>query len=137
VGRNVKRALGPVVGIRELREVGGARKVVTVRLGKPRKDPRGDWICPYQVNGLGRNGVQEAHGVDALQALQLALEGIRTALDRSGKSLSWTGGEPGDTGFTRSVPAFFGLDFSRRLEQLIDHEVEQFSRAAEAKGHRE
>ena len=129
----MKRAVRPLIGIRELREVGKARKIITVRVGKPRKDPRGDWVCLYQVSGLGRNTIQRTHGVDALQAVQLALEGIRTGLERSGKVLSWKGGEPGDTGFTRSVPAFFGRDFSRRLERLIDEEVERFARAAEAK----
>lgn len=74
--------------------------------------------------------------MDALQALQLALEAIRTTLERNGKVLSWSGGEPGDTGFTRSVPTFYGLDFARRLERLIDHEVERFARAAETKHHR-
>lgn len=129
----MKPRLGTIVAVRELREIGSRQKVVTVRLGKPRKVRGGDWACPYQISGLGRAKVHYAYGVDALQALILAIEGIRTALEKTGRRLSWVGGEPGDTGFPRFVPTFFGLDFSKRLNKFLDQEVRRFARRAERK----
>ena len=48
---------------------------MSVRVGAPVPDPRvgGDWMCPGQVLGLGDEKVRAAHGVDAIQALQLCL----------------------------------------------------------------
>lgn len=129
----MKRRLGLIVGVRQLREVGSRSKVVTVTLGRPRRASSGDWACPYHVSGLGMRGIRYGRGFDAIQALLLAIEGIRSALESSGRRLSWMGGEPGDTGFTRFVPTFFGLEFSKRLESVIDREVNRFARTLETR----
>lgn len=115
---------------RELRE-DGSGTVVLVRLGKPEQVAEGEFRCAFQLQGLGNSQVQYAHGIDSVQAMQNALEGIRSGLEKSGRSFSWQGGEAGDVGFPRSVPTFFGLEFSRRINRLIDEEVEQFAREAE------
>jgi len=128
----MKRRLGPTVGVRKLHEAGSPRKIVVVTLARPRKATNGDWVCPYQIRGLATGRIQYAHGVDAVQALLLAFEGIRTQLSRTKKRLSWEGGEPGDTGFTRFVPTFFGLEFSKRLDQMIAREVDRFARKAKS-----
>jgi len=56
---------------------------ITVRLGRPIPDPRSSehaWCCPYQVLGLGRDRVFACFGVDAMQALVLALHTIPAEL---------------------------------------------------------
>jgi hypothetical protein len=90
-----------------------------------------DWECPFRIAGLGGRVVEYGYGVDAIQALTTALEGIRVALERSGKRLSWIGGNPGDAGFERPVPSALGLHFSRRLNRMIDREVARFVRVQE------
>jgi hypothetical protein len=82
---------------------------------------------------LGTSKIQYADGEDGIQALLLAIESIRTMLSKSEKRFSWIGGEPGDTGFVRFIPTFFGPSFSKRLEAIIDREVERFARRLERK----
>jgi hypothetical protein len=71
----MRRTLGLVIGLRHLRETGLKRRVVTVRLGRPRRTGH-DWLCPFHVSGLEDSQVQYAHGVDAIRALFSAMEGI-------------------------------------------------------------
>src|SRR5258706_7320787 len=107
---------GPVTGVRLLSRAGSQK--VTVSLGKPRRMKSGqDWECPFRIAGLGARGIQYGYGVDALQALTTALEGIRVTLERSGKRMSWIGGYPGDPGFERPIPSVLGLAVSRRLHR--------------------
>ena len=73
------------------------------------------------------------HGLDSIQALLMAMDGIRTRLEQSGKSLTWEGGDSGDTGFARFVPTAFGLTFAKRINLMIDKEVLRFARSAEAR----
>src|ERR1035441_6334435 len=46
---------------------------ILVRFGKPLLHPKGDWACPYQIAGIGDEKVRLAFGIDAVQALQLAM----------------------------------------------------------------
>lgn len=69
---------------------------VMVRIGKPEPDPEpgGDWRCAFQITGLDDDAVVFAHGVDAVQALQLCLQliGIRLEdLQARGTPLRWFG----------------------------------------------
>lgn len=132
----MNRKLGVVIAVRQLHGEGRRPKVVTVKLGKPRRSKEIDWECPFSITGLGIRGIQYGRGVDAVQALSMALEGARVLLERSGARLSWSAGQPGDTGFYRFVPKFFGPKFSKRLERIIDREVERFGRAIEMKHRR-
>jgi hypothetical protein len=77
--------LGDVIAEREAlfapRE--GAPHGITVRLGRPVPDPRSPgqaWCCPYQVLGIGRDRVFAMFGVDAMQALLLAVHAIPAEL---------------------------------------------------------
>jgi hypothetical protein len=95
--------LGTVIATRKLTLAGV--KTVTVRIGKPELFPDGlNWYCPYQVDGIGNGRVRRAGGIDAVQALQLALKMIgadlyTSAEARSG-SLTWDAGkEQRDLGF--------------------------------------
>jgi hypothetical protein len=80
-------------------------KEVTVAIGKPRKFRNGiDYYCPFQILGMGDDQVRYCGGVDAVQALQLALENIGTRLysskDAKTGTLSWDAGRTkGDFGF--------------------------------------
>jgi hypothetical protein len=92
--------LGRIVAERvfELRTSAGVRSV-TVRIGQPIPDPHpdGDWVCPVTFRGAPRGhlplGVRPVCGVDALQALVLALGYIQrelTGLQRQPKvTLTW------------------------------------------------
>jgi hypothetical protein len=75
---------------------------IWVRVGRPYPDtdPDGDWICPIQILGLGAEEVANVYGIDAVQALTLALQkaGIDLAAGvRSGLDLRWLDGS--DLGF--------------------------------------
>lgn len=105
-----------------------SRPALEVRLGIPYEVSPVEWQCPVLIVEPGHPEVRDAgHGNDAFQALQLALEHIRVKLAAHGEVLRWDSGEPGDTGFYRTVPIFFGIDFARKLEMHIDREVERFA----------
>ena len=130
------RAFGPILGARRL-IVAGSRRPVTVTLGKPRRSERyaETWECPFGITGLGNRGSHYGYGVDAIQALTNALEGIRVTLERSGKRLGWF--EPGDAaGFERVIPSVFGRRFTQRLHRIIDREIALNVRALERRWRR-
>src|SRR4026208_821544 len=80
----MKVELGPVIAERQLRVAGRPESDVRVRLGTPRPfpdAPYGDYYCPYQIVGVGSEKVRWAGGVDAIQALELALHILPTELD--------------------------------------------------------
>lgn len=101
--------VGDVIATRALTLRGddGDKEIVIV-IGKPRPFDGGtDFLCPYQIRGMERKKVTYAGGVDAVQALELALAKIGAELytseaAKSGK-LRWDGGDAGDLGFP--VPA--------------------------------
>ena len=120
---------GPIIAERRLvADVTGA--AVRVSLGAPRPEPNGvDWSCPFRIRGGGLSIAEAGFGVDSMQAVATALEGIRYHLDQSGLSLGWRVG-PGregvysrETGFTRAIPIAFGPASRRRLERLVDREL--------------
>jgi len=122
--------LGVIVGQRILRCSRGAKKRLTVRLGTPRKTGSVEWGCPYQIVGLDGSRVEIAYGIDAIQALQLALAAIHIRFE--GRSdCTWKGGDEGDAGFPRSVPYAFGRDFAARVERHIDAEIARMHGAAQ------
>jgi len=125
-----KPSLGALVGIRELCKVGSTGKPAIIKLGMPRKTTDKEWACPFQISGLRGQRIRHAYGIDAIQALLMAIEGIRVTLEESGEQFSWAGGEPG-TGLTRLIPVAFGLNFAKHLERLVDRDLELFARAAQ------
>lgn len=118
MGVAMKHNFGEILGERKLhRKVGKKNVAAIVTLGTPRRKQNGDWECLFHVTG---QGVQRGYGVDAIQALSTALEGIRVMLERSGQQFSWLGGEY--TGFDRLVTTSFGAKFNARLNRIIDRE---------------
>ena len=83
--------------------------VVKVLLGKPEKLPDGpDFYCPFQIVGMGPEKVRCAYGIDAFQAIQLAMSAIGAILNYPYESedfgtLRWEGDEGGDLGFPSPV----------------------------------
>jgi Domain of unknown function (DUF6968) len=120
--------LGRVVGERVLTYGPKGRQRIIVRVGTPRKaDPR-TWQCAFQISGIRGSHVYAAYGVDALQALQLAFQGIRFYLARHRVRATWVGGEKGDPGFPQLVPIAFGLAFASRISRLIAREEKLYVR---------
>ena|SRR5579863_8530540 len=77
---------------------------VIVLMGKPEKFPdHTDYYCPYQIKGIGRQKAMAVGGIDAFQAMQLALSTIGVELEviskDSGGQLVWDAGDKGDLGF--------------------------------------
>lgn len=127
-----KPRLGNVVGERRLVFRDAPRKKLVVTLGKPRRmKGHPDWECPFRIKGLGMARLEFGYGVDALQALSTALEGIRSTLDEIGKPIAWSGVLADHTGFQRMIPIAAGADISARLERLVDRELKRHVRQME------
>ena len=102
-----KDDLGDVIAMRELSLVEGdaVPKTVLVKLGKPRQFPdASSYYVPFQITGIGSEKVRRAGGVDAIQAIQLAMKMIGATLDKLnqdvGGSIRWEAGGVGDLGFS-------------------------------------
>jgi hypothetical protein len=96
-----------------------------VQLGFP-EQAQGDYRCAFRVKGLNQGKTEYSGGVDALQALVNALEGIATQLRESGRSLTWLGGDPC---LRRTVPVFLGPAFANAIEAHIDAQIASFIEA--------
>lgn len=123
------------VCIRELhREGSGGEDTIEVALAAPEARPQGGFACAFRIGGLGDSRAQYAFGEDSFQALMTALEAIRTTLDKPRETITWTGGQNGDHGFPGLVPSFYGLEFSDRLNKMIDAEIARFAHHASDSG---
>lgn len=125
------RRIGTILAERLLAAPGSAA-VVRVSLGVPRQlSGDADWECPFRIHGAGISRVESGRGIDSMQALTTALDFIRVLLDESGLDLGWKMGPgrqdvfQGETGFARSIPFALGPAFTRRLERLVDRELER------------
>jgi hypothetical protein len=110
-------------------DVKGKRLFATARIGRPTK-LRVDWGCKLFISNLGMKEPIVAVGVDQMQAILLAFEGVLTTLQNSGIKWRWICGEDGDTGIPRYVPMGFGRKFAEKLELMIDRETDKFGNAA-------
>jgi hypothetical protein len=108
----MKVELGTIIAERHLRVSGHPELDVRVRMGAPRPlpdAPYGDYYCPYQIVGVGTEKVRYAGGVDAIQALELALHILPTELDalrQEYPGLRWADAPDGDYGFSHAVSRF-------------------------------
>jgi hypothetical protein len=126
------RKNGRTIATRKFR-LGRKAGAVRVSLGLPEIDPQSphrDWRCPFRVSGIDVPRVRYAYGIDAFQSLMMALAGIRSLLQSKRRALRWEGGSL-DLAFPRFIPSGYGPAFSKRIEMLIDREVEAFARKAE------
>jgi len=118
---------------RKISRLDSEGKPVLVRVGKPRKVSVSEWECAFHISNIGMDEINYGLGIDGLQALIQAIEGVRVFLEKSGYEFSWDGGEEGDTGIPRYVPTFYGKNFTEHLYKLIDSEIELFAQSAERK----
>ena len=86
-----------------------------------------EWRCAFRLGAPEPDSIHYAYGLDAFQALFMALEGIRTTLLRSAGKLSWEGGDPGASGFPRFVPEYYGSSFANEINRVIDESIERFA----------
>jgi hypothetical protein len=119
--------------IRQIQEVGKNSSNITIYLGVPSKVKANEWKCPFLLDGFEKPRIQFGRGVDGLQALLVAIEGIRVTLERSGKHFSWLGGEDGDLGLPQFIPTVFGAEFSNKMGQLVEKEMSKFVLKARSK----
>lgn len=82
----------------------GQLTVITVKLGKPVQfDDGTGYYAPFQITGAGSQKIKYAGGVDAMQAIQLAMKMIGASLnalrDEESIELEWEAGDKGDLGF--------------------------------------
>lgn len=100
--------VGEVIAERRLYLEGEPQRKIRVLLGKPQTRPAPSneefSLCPYQIVGIGDETVKAAGGVDAVQALQLALRMIGAELQLKYSPececrLRWEAGEGTDLGF--------------------------------------
>jgi hypothetical protein len=103
---------GEVLASRTVRfqPAAGEATDVEVRLGMPVPDGDGrDWLCPFQIGGIRDEPVRAAVGVDAMQALVLALHVLPTELQAIAREES--GSFPNsdeDLGLTRACGMLLG-----------------------------
>jgi len=74
----------------------GKKIDVNVYIWRPIADPDGvNWTCPFEIAGLPGKRPRGAHGVDAIQALELALKMVGAILYTSkawqAGRLTWLG----------------------------------------------
>jgi hypothetical protein len=111
---------------RELRVVSSGRRVL-LEIAAPRRRRAGDWTCAYRIEGLGPDRTGTAPGDDGIEALQSALAAVRRELEPFGGRLTWKG-EPGELGLPHLVPDYFGGEFRRRVERVVQAELEREAR---------
>lgn len=98
-------------------------KTVVAAIFSPRQRTSEQWTCRFRIDGLVQAVDEDAYGVDSMQALQMALEGVRVRLRDCGEVMTFLEGEPGDLGIARPIPLGYGLELYERLERLVDDEV--------------
>jgi hypothetical protein len=89
-----------------------------------------DWACKLSIPGVGIKKPILVYGVDQMQAILLAIEGVRWHLRDSGIEWRWIHAEKGDTRIPKYVPTGFGRKFAAKLESIIDKETDNFCAAA-------
>ncbi|MGI9101470.1 MAG: DUF6968 family protein [Terriglobales bacterium] len=88
-----KCKLGEVIAERELTAVVDGKTVrVQVRIGKPFAAKEGEFLCPYQIIGIGITGigngpVRAIAGLDSMQALYLTLQFIGSMLKHDQRTM--------------------------------------------------
>jgi hypothetical protein len=109
--------------------VGRRRRRVVLTIQVPERVGSSEWTCRVRIQGLG--GAWERpraiHGIDALQALQLAVQVAQVALEQSASRLAWLGA-PGDLGLPRFIPSL-PPPYRARVNAAIDREQRRYAAA--------
>jgi len=110
----MKHKFGPVIAYRRYFVSGDAdgATLVEVAVAAPVKSPHreDEFMCSFRVRSPASEQIETVYGIDALQALLLALGQIEASLhsiDRSSvPALRWVGGDAHDFGIR--IPSFSG-----------------------------
>jgi hypothetical protein len=116
-------SLGLLIARRILAEQDVAENKIVVSIGLPMPDrlsKHGGWECPFLIEGVGESRVQRAFGVDAMQALILAIQGIRVGLEQTGRKLFWL-----DPDIGADIPLYFPPSFGKQYEQRLRLAIER------------
>lgn len=119
-------SLGRVIASRTLRTQGIPKSKIVVSIGLPKRHPRLDWECPFLIDGVGESKVESGYGVDSMQALFSALQGIRA--DIEGRELFWLDRKRG-TFLPILAPTGLGKEFEQRVQRAIEREIVRAWRA--------
>jgi hypothetical protein len=99
-------SLGEIIATRRFRflDENNRHRAVSVFVGKPEQsNGSADYLCPFQVIGVGSQATQLARGRDSIQALQSAFILISASLNHLnqelGGGLIWDGAVKGELGF--------------------------------------
>ena len=116
--------MGTIIARRVFTVAETRRRHVVVAFGMPRAVPGWDWACPVSVKGLPglRSTPRPVFGIDALQALELALQYARATLWRHAPRLSWLD-HRGDLGLAGSIPSYL----PRKVQAKFESEVRRAS----------
>lgn len=123
--------LGRPIARRTLAEDGATGREIFISIGLPRPyrlSKHGDWECPFLIEGIGEPKVETACGVDSLQALILAIEGVRVRLEQTGRNFFWLDPSMG-VDIPLYVPTVYGKRLVERVSRAIEREIVRVWRA--------
>ena len=115
--------LGRPIARRTLTEEGVTGRKIVVSIGLPRPDrlsKHGDWECPFLIEGVGESKVETTYGVDSLQALILAITGVRVRLEQSGRNFFWF-----DPNIGADIPLYVPTVWGKRLVERVSLAIER------------
>ena len=99
-------SIGEIIATRRLHFVdeGNHKRAVSVFIGTPQQsNGSSEYLCPFQVIGIGSQNTQVARGRDSIHALQAALllisANLRNLNNELGGKLMWDGADSGELGF--------------------------------------
>jgi hypothetical protein len=99
----MEKQLGTIIATRELSLTGGGRVLIEIGQQLQAEGDPLEYRCPYRITGLGRGRIRMISGVDAVQALLLALQTIGTDLYTSSEyeagTLVWPDDRSRNLGF--------------------------------------
>jgi hypothetical protein len=109
------------------------KRPVILTIGVPQAVAGSDWGCAVQITGLTRSLSRPrfVFGIDAIQALVLALQYAKIVLDASKDEITWID-ETGDLGLPLYLP-MLPKRHQDRVQRMMDREVERFYKAAKRK----
>lgn len=121
--------IGVVVASRVITLRNSRAQKITISIGRPRRSLPSSWQCSYLIKGMGAPIIGRAGGVDALQALLMAIEGVRVTLERTGHRFVWLDPENG-LGIPFLVPLVHGKSVEDRVREVIDQARAEFEKKA-------
>lgn len=122
----------PVIATREYATSDGRQVLATLFL--PVETPLKEWICEFVISGLPSEIRGQGRGIDSLQALTIAIEGLDVQLRSCSEALVWDEQEVGDSGLPRYYPRGFGLEVEGRLVEVVREELTRLVKAKRGQG---